>query len=167
MHRTCNLRIMESWMLKTHPKCCQRLHQKVAALKDIRYPLGVLNQVIFVDTQTTLQVCLLRCATVVLSKFDLTLAVDECQLNPSSKGFDFESNNLWLKFAVVCKRGPFPASEYCITMFWCGKSDESKDTSDQTSLYFAKKSFGVPSWRRCERNQQLVMPVNQKSLLCP
>ena len=54
------------------------------------------------------------------------LAVDKFRLNPSSKWFDFKSNNLGVKYefmmtihcrAIVWKKGQFPASENDITIF--------------------------------------------------
>ena len=44
--------------------------------------------------------------------------------------------------AIVWMRGPFPASVHDITIFRGGKADESEDTWDKNSLYFATKNLG-------------------------
>ena len=43
---------------------------------------------------------------------------------------------------IVWMRGPFPASVHDITGFRGGKADESEDTWDKNSLYFATKNLG-------------------------
>ena len=83
--------------------------------------------------------------------YTLSPLLDEFRLNPSSKWFDFKKNSAGLKYEfamalrcdkIVWMRGPFPASEHDITIFRGGKANESEDSWDKESLYFATKKLG-------------------------